>query len=101
MTAIGGGLEAPRGGVVRGTAGISYVEAADPMAAAFGGLALGTAFVVLFGLYALVSATFGVQPPALEWFQGKSMLIALGVCAAAPVVFFVFGLLLGKSAARR
>ncbi len=104
MTAVGNsgvGLEAPRGGVVRGTAGVNFVEAVDPMAGAFGGLALGTAIVMLLGIFVLLSAIYGVHPSSLDWTTKYTLPILLAICAAIPVLFFVFGLLIGKSGAKR
>jgi hypothetical protein len=111
MTAVGGsgaGLEAPRGGVIRG-GGIVYQEAADPMASGLGGAALGAGFVLLFGAFVLVSALFGVSlfstDPAsegtLKFFSDKNFMIISAICVAPPAVFFVFGLLIGKSGARK
>ena len=106
MTAVGGsgaGLEAPRGGVIRG--GIVYREDADPLASALGGLALGAAFVVIFGVFVLVSALLGVplfsQDGVLQWFSDKNFMIVSAICLGPAVLFFIVGLVVGKAGARK
>lgn len=93
-------LAAPRGGVVRGTVGVTYVEAVDPTAEGFGWLALGTAIITVFGIFALLSAVFGATSDWVGFFQTKAFFITLAILAAIPVIFFVFGLLVGKSRSR-
>ena len=107
MTAVGGsgaGLEAPRGGVSRGGA-IVYQEAADPFAGALGGFALGAAFILILGLFVLVSALFGVSlfgaGDTLNMVDGKKFLVLAGAALVLPVVLGVVGLIIGKSGARR
>jgi hypothetical protein len=107
MTAVGGsgaGLEAPRGGVIRG-GGIVYREDADPLASALGGLALGAAFVAIFGVFVLVSALLGVplftQDGVLQWFSDKNFMIVSAICLGPAVLFFIVGLVVGKSGARK
>ena len=98
VTAVGGsgvGLAAPSGGIVRGTVGVTYVEAPDPMAGALGGAALGAAFVVLFGIFALVSSAMGATD-SMKWFADKSFLITAAIMLAAPVIGFIGGFLLGR-----
>jgi hypothetical protein len=93
MTAVGGsgvGLEAPRGGVVRGTTGVTYVEAPDPMGFALGGLALGTAAVLFIGVLGLFSALYGVKIGFMDALADKGLVIALAICAALPILFFIF-----------
>jgi hypothetical protein len=78
------------------------VEAADPMAPAIGGLALGGALVVIVGILVLINATAGVQPDWLAKMSGPTgqgymyLGIALGVC----VIFFIIGTVVGKVAKR-
>jgi hypothetical protein len=107
MTAVGGsgaGLEAPRGGVSRGGA-IVYQEAADPFAGALGGFALGAAFILILGLFVLVSALFGVslfgKDETLNMLDGKNFMILAGGSLVLPVLFGVVGLIFGKSGERR
>ncbi len=104
MTAVGGsgaGLEAPRGGVVRG-AGIVYREVDDPWSGALGGAALGVSLVLIYGLFVLVSSVFGVAHDAmgLSWFADKNFAIIAAVCLAPAMVFFIIGLLISKSMSR-
>lgn len=103
MTAVGGsgvGLEAPRGGIIRGTAGVTYMEAPDPMGFALGGLALGAAAVLIVGILALVSALFGVKIDFLKMLSNQGIWIALAICAALPLLFFVFFYLAAPKAKR-
>jgi hypothetical protein len=95
-------LDAPRGGVVRGTMGVQTVEARDSWAGAFGGMALGTALFLLFAVFALVTAVLGAQPDAVAYFADKdnALLLIFGMGAAVSVVFLMFGYLIGKSVAR-
>ncbi|HSV13801.1 MAG TPA: helix-turn-helix domain-containing protein [Tepidisphaeraceae bacterium] len=104
MTAVGGsgvGLEAPRGGVIRGTAGVTYVEAPDPMGFALGGLALGTAAVMIVGVLALTAALFGVHIDWMDKLADRGFAIAAAIMAALPIIFFLFFFLAGKGTAKR
>ena len=79
---------------------VTVEEEADPMAPAFGAAALGAALVVIFGAYALVSGVLDTGPEILRD-AGKYGF--LGVAAgglAVALVFFVAGLILGKTTAR-
>ena len=103
MTAVAPAvLDAPRGGVTRGGGTVSYVEAADPTADAFGWMALGAAAVSLFGIFVLVSGIYGLSPlPTwVTFFQAKNIFITLAILAVVPVILFVFGFLIGKSRTR-
>jgi hypothetical protein len=75
-----------------------YVEMHDAWAPAFGGAALAAAGVIVFGMFVLVSAIAGTQPPAVKYFAQKPWDLwtsaALGLLPV--VVFFVIGLILGK-----
>jgi hypothetical protein len=97
------GLEAPRGGVVRGTVGVQVLERPDPSAGFFGGAALGAGLVLLFAVFALVAALFGVHPQAVDWFQQKNLniwtIMAIGL--VGPALFGIFGWLMGKGATAR
>jgi len=96
----GVGLAAMPGGVSGGGLGVRVVEAADPMAGLFGGLALGAAVVVVFGIFIMVSALLGGLPDLMKFFADKNFVIITAIVAAPAVVFGVFGLVLGKSMAR-
>ncbi|HSZ58158.1 MAG TPA: helix-turn-helix domain-containing protein [Tepidisphaeraceae bacterium] len=103
-TGIGGGvdLEAPGGGIDRAPLAPVYVQAYDPMAPAFGGLALGAAAFVLFGLFALIAGVEGTSPGALAWLRDPSRasnqlwFVLLGGLVTA-IIFFVIGMLAGKA----
>jgi hypothetical protein len=97
------GMEAPSR--ASGRSAISppvLVEAADPMAPAIGGLALGGALVVIVGILVLINATTGVRPDWLAKMSGPAgqgymyLGIALGIC----VVLFIVGMVMGKVAKR-
>jgi hypothetical protein len=98
-------LDEPTGGVSRATAAPVYVQAHDPLAPAFGAAALGAGFVLLFGIYILLSALAGTHPEAARYFHesqhGWYMAALFGF--GLVLVFFIIGLLVGKtmSAGRR
>jgi len=79
-----------------------YVQAIDPSAPAFGAAALAAAFVLLYGIYVLVSALYGTWPDAIRYFDiNKNNPIMPAVYGAGlAVIFFVMGLLIGKSQAK-
>ena len=95
-------LDAPRGGVVRGTTGIREVEAYDSWAGAFGAMALGTGFVLLFALFALINAVVGAQPDSIKWIgdQGNPFIVVLGAGLVVAILFAAFGKLLAMSQRR-
>ncbi len=88
-----------RGG---GAAGVGpvYIQAMDPTAAAFGAAALCAALTMLFGAYVLISAMVGTYPQATQWFATRNPLIPAAIGAGASLVFFIFGLLIGKTLAK-
>jgi hypothetical protein len=95
-------LDAPRGGVVRGS-GVREVEAADPLAPAFGAMSLGVAFVVMFAVFALANAAVGVRADAISYFADKdnAFILIVGVGLGVAVLFGAFGYLISVSAKRR
>lgn len=100
----GAGTAVGRSGVTgavsrgRGTGEPIYIEAADPLAPAFGGAALAGVLVLLFGAVAIFSAVMGTKPGLLDMVSKFSMLILAGIGIGAAVVFFVFGLIIGRAA---
>lgn len=106
-TAIGGSV-AGATPTRRGPGTPVFVEAADPMAGAFGGMCLAASFMLLLAAVALFGAVMGVRPGLLKMLGGGGeaaagspsffMLVLIG--AGAAVIFFVFGLFIGKSANR-
>ena len=89
---------APQGRSVGGAP--VYVEAADPLAPAFGGAALGATLVVLFAIFVLTSAMAGYRPNILQTFAEYSLWALAGVGAVISIIFFVIGLIIGKATTR-
>lgn len=82
-----------------------FVEAADPLAPALGGMAFAAAVFTLVGALVLACATLGTRPALINTIAGAPsdnrplwMIAAFG--AAAVVVFGIVGLVIGKSARR-
>src|SRR5260370_8698054 len=72
-------------------AALTYVEAADPLAGAFGGLALFGALIVIFGGFVVANAVFDTHPDFLPQLYGKpdsNGLLYLSAAAFAAVFFF-------------
>jgi hypothetical protein len=76
------------------------IEAPDASAPAFGAAALCAALVILFGAYVLISAMVGTYPQATQWFAKQATWMAAVIGLGAALVFFIFGLLIGKTLAR-
>ena len=87
------GARVPVGTVVQ-------VEAADPSAAAFGAMALAGVIVCLFAAVALFAGVKDVQPDLLKMVAGWSFLILAGAGVGLAIVFAIFGLIVGRAAAR-
>lgn len=78
----------------------SIEEAPDPMAPAFGAAALGASLVALFGAYALVTGVLDTSPDMLQN-VGKYGFLGVAVAGlAVTLVFFVVGLIIGKTTTR-
>src|SRR5207302_4473011 len=78
-----------------------YVEDADPMAGAFGALALFGAIVVVFAGFIIASAVFGVRPSIIEDAAKPNMpLMYLAGAAVGAIVFFAIGWVVGKGTTR-
>jgi hypothetical protein len=94
-----------RGGITRSTlAAPVYVEVPDPMATAFGALALFGAIIVVFGMYVMVNAVLGVHPDMIKDLSGgpnsKGTLYMIGAVVGA-VIFFAIGWFFGKATPNR
>jgi hypothetical protein len=94
-------LEEPSGAfeTTRGPVAPVYVQAHDPLAAAFGWASLAAAGVCLFGIFALVCGMLGTHPDALKWFdqyKQNQFFLIVGMGVAAAVIFFIGGALIGK-----
>jgi hypothetical protein len=79
---------------------VIYQEKADPMAPAFAGAALAATIVVIFGAFALITGVLDTSPDILNQIAQKGFLIVFGGGVAVAIVFFVVGLILGKSTTR-
>ena len=92
----------PAGGVVNRSrlAAPVYVERHDPLAGAFGGLALFGTLVVLFGGFVVANAVFNVQPDLVKGLTGPDGkgLIYLGGALVLGVILAGVGWMMGKSA---
>lgn len=75
-----------------------YIEKPDALAPAFGGAALAAALVCIFGLFVIINAMLGIRPDAVQWFETKkiNMWMGAGIGFGAVLLFFIFGLLLGR-----
>jgi len=98
-TGAGGTGVAPAipAGRARGVAGPIMMEAADPMAPAFGGAALAAAIMIVIAGIALMSAIMGTRPGLLGFLESpQAFLMTLGIGAGAALVFFIIGLVIGR-----
>jgi hypothetical protein len=94
---IGTGAAAP---AVRGVPMVAVEEEADPMAPAFAGAALGASLVVIFGAYALVSGVLDTGPDILKNVGKFGFVGVAGGGLAITLIFFVVGLIIGKTTAK-
>jgi hypothetical protein len=92
--AISGGPVRSRGG-----AAVMQIEQTDPMAPAFAGAALGAAIFVLVAAMVLCSAILGTTLPLVQKIHDNHMSFGMlaGIGAAPAVLFFIIGLIIGKS----
>lgn len=85
----------------RGVGIPTYIEAADPLAPAFGGMALGAVVAVLLGLAAIASGVLGTKPQILSFLESNGKALPLGYIfgggLAVSIVFFIVGLIIGRS----
>ncbi len=78
--------------------GPMLVEAADPMAAAFGGAALAGAIMLLIGGLALGSAVMGAKVGLLAPLEKpNAFILVLGGGAVLALIFFIIGWIIGRS----
>ncbi len=99
----GAGLDVPEARGLPSRSGVTYVEASDPAAPAFGGAALGAVFVSLFGAFVLINAVGGVRPQIVQSLVGDAnhgIIFFTLIGIVISVIFFVIGLLLGKAVSR-
>jgi hypothetical protein len=87
------------GAAARGrAAGPMLVEAADPLAPAFGGAALAGAIVLLIGGLSLGSAVMGAKVGLLSALEKPNAFMnVLGGGAVLALIFFIIGWIIGKS----
>jgi hypothetical protein len=100
MVEIRGSLSSSSGAPSRAQAAPSYEEQADPMAPAFGAAALGASLVVIFGAYALVTGVLDTGPEIHKNVGQFGFLGVAGGGLAVTLIFFVVGLIIGKTTAR-
>ncbi len=74
-----------------------YIEAADPMAPAMGGMALGASIFAMLGVIAVFSGAMGTKPELLGRFSDMSFLVLAGIGAGLAVVGFIIGMIVGKA----
>lgn len=77
-----------------------YVEAADPMAPAFGGMALGAALFAIFTMFFLISGTMGYQPAMLTSLASYGLWVIFGIGMGVALLFFIVGLIIGRATTR-
>jgi hypothetical protein len=92
------GLEEPRGGPIRTVGAVRYEEAADPLAPAFGAMALAAAIVCGFGIFVLTNAVVGVWPQFIADYRGnpQALWAFFGGGLALAIVLFIVGWFVGK-----
>jgi hypothetical protein len=86
---------------LRAAAAPVYIQAADPLAPAFGGAALAAAGVLMFGIYVLMSAVAGVLPKETAYFANDKWYLPLVWGGGLVIFLFICGLLIGKTTATR
>ena len=96
-TGMGGGVVDTR--PMRGGMAVQ-VEAADPMAPAFGAAALAGAAMLIFAMFVVASAVAGTRPEIVETLAQKGWLVIAGIGAGLGIIFFVFGMIIGKMGTR-
>ncbi len=103
----GSSLGGTAGGTAIGTAAAAsrrasggtpiFVEAPDALASAFGGACLAASIMLLLSGVALFSAVLGTRPSLMEQVNNLSFVTLSLVGVGAALVFFVFGLFIGKA----
>ena len=84
-------------GARRGIA-TNFIEARDPSAGAFGGMALAASLFLLIGGLVLTSGVMGTQPALVAKLGEMGFLIVAAIGLALVVIFGIVGLIVGKSA---
>lgn len=104
-TSMGNSIPVPSGGETIVTSTPIYVELSespDPLAGAFGAMALATTLVLIVAFMAVVGM---MQDAIPEWMKGLSaggsnLIIAIAVMAVVTILFAAVGFFVGKSTAR-
>lgn len=78
-----------------------YVQPLDPMAPAFGAMALAGFAVLLYGMFVLISALVGAHPDAASYFDKTSPFVIAAYGLGLAVLLFVAGMLIGKAGGAR
>jgi hypothetical protein len=98
-SASGAKLEArARGKAISGGV-VTIVEKHDPLAVAFGAMALGAAIVAIFGAFALITAILGTHPDILDSIakSGHQFIYVAGGGIAVALVCFIIGMIVSKA----
>jgi hypothetical protein len=77
-----------------------YVEATDPVAVGLGAASLAATIVVCFAMFILGAVLIGYNPEILKTVRDNGLIMLLGAFGVIAI-FFVVGLVLGRSAASR
>jgi hypothetical protein len=91
-------------GTGRRTAGTAaapvYVQLQDPMALAFGAMALAGFGVLLFGAFVLISALVGTHPGATAYFATTPIYMPIVFGLGLVIVLFIIGAIVGRMGRR-
>jgi excisionase family DNA binding protein len=81
---------------------VEVAEFADPGSGAFGGIALASTLVMVFGIMAVAASYMGLTPGWLEAVSGDTTKVGIfaGVCVVAALLFALGGYFVGKATAR-
>jgi len=78
--------------------GTMYIEARDPSAGAFGGMALAASFFLMLGGLVLASGVMGTNPSLVAKLGEMGFIIVAAIGLGLVIIFGIAGLILGKAA---
>jgi hypothetical protein len=98
-SASGAKLEARARGKVISSGQVTITEKHDPLAVAFGAMALGAAIVAIFGAFVLITAILGTHPDILDsiYKLGHQFIYVAGGGIAVALVCFIIGMIVSKA----